>query len=354
MSDSSDISDTQGSETDHFTAVELEASAIDAMAVDGPVGTSALLQQEVPRIVKAVSRQLKEKSVKTRVAAFHCLRQLVTTLPGCLAQHSALLVPGIDKALKDASSNNLRIEALVFLQIALASHPPAVFQPHLAALQPPVIALVSDRYYKITAEALRVASELVKVMRPEPPKADFDFKPYVAPMFACAKARLQSLDQDQEVKECAISCMGLVLSHLGDACAAELPAVLPILLERLRNEITRVTTVKTFQRLASATMDMQLGPVLQPVVAELCSFLRKASRPLRQTSLAALETIVSFHGAQLGALVVLAIDELQPPLKPLRLAGRQLPIRLIPRAPRVSEVRRVGPALVVDLLGGAD
>tara|TARA_B110001452_G_scaffold18888_1_gene15310 strand:+ start:241 stop:3870 length:3630 start_codon:yes stop_codon:yes gene_type:complete len=290
---------------------QVEASAIDAMAVDGPVGTSALLQQEVPRIVKAVSRQLKEKSVKTRVAGFHCLRQLVTTLPGCLAQHSALLVPGIDKALKDASSNNLRIEALVFLQIALASHPPAVFQPHLAALQPPVIALVSDRYYKITAEALRVAAELVKVMRPEPPKADFDFKPYVAPMFACAKARLQSLDQDQEVKECAISCMGLVLSHLGDACAAELPAVLPILLERLRNEITRVTTVKTFQRLASATMDMQLGPVLQPVVAELCSFLRKASRPLRQTSLAALETIVSFHGAQLGAADIGAIlDEL--------------------------------------------
>ena len=32
-------------------------------------------------------------------------------------------------------------------------------------------------------------------------------------------------------------------------------------------------------------MDMQLGPVLQPVVAELCSFLRKASRPLRQASI---------------------------------------------------------------------
>ena len=54
-----------------------------------------------------------------------------------------------------------------------------------------------------------------------------------------------SPDPDQ-VKECAISCVGLVLAHLGDACAAEVPAVLPILLERLRNEITRVTTVRSF------------------------------------------------------------------------------------------------------------
>ena len=77
----------------------------------GAAGTSALLQQEVPRIVKAASRQLKEKSVKTRVAAFHCLRQLVSTLPGCLAEHAASLVPGVDKALKDASSNNLRTAA---------------------------------------------------------------------------------------------------------------------------------------------------------------------------------------------------------------------------------------------------
>ena len=169
--------------------------------------------------------------------------------------------------------------------------------------------------YKITAEALRVASELVRVLRPAPPQVDFaDFQAFVPPLFACAKARLLAQDQDQEVKECAISCMGLVLSHLGDACAAEVPAVLPILLERLRNEITRVTTVKTFQQLATATMDMQLAPVLQPVVAELCSFLRKASRPLRQTSLGALDTIVLNHAAKLGATDIAAILEELPVL----------------------------------------
>ena len=78
-----------------------------AMQVDSSSSSSssssctALLLAEVPRVVKAVARQLKEKSSKTRIAAFHCIRQLVATLPGCLASHAATLIPGLDKALKD-------------------------------------------------------------------------------------------------------------------------------------------------------------------------------------------------------------------------------------------------------------
>jgi cullin-associated NEDD8-dissociated protein 1 len=48
----------------------------------------------------------------------------------------------------------------------------------------------------------------------------------------------------QEVKECAISCMGLVISILGDHLKKELGTCLPLLLDRLRNEITRLTAVK--------------------------------------------------------------------------------------------------------------
>ena len=348
------------------------------------------------------------------------MRQLVTTLPGCLSDHVAALVPGVDKALKDNTSNHLRIEALVFLQLVLArirrlsssrtgtlpsrcrlslapaslcpdaspSHPhpsrvhssptppalrsrspaPPFVPPPLPAppdrpgspdpsrrmrtqtpsyisrgavprpAHPPqrgatpprcraraaargcsqLIALVDDRYYKITCEALRVCSEIIRVMRPDPPAAMFDFKPHVAPLVACAKARLLAQDQDQEVKECAITCMGLALCHLGDACAEELPTVLPILLDRLRNEITRITAVKAFAALAAAKLDMQLGAplaggtVLHAAVAELCAFLRKSNRPLRQASLTALTTIVSSHHSQLSRQIVEAMLEELP------------------------------------------
>ena len=85
-------------------------------ASSGNASSTSMLQAEVPRIVKAAARQLSEKSIKTRMAVFNALRQLATTLPSSLATHAAALVPGIDKALKDASSNPLRIEALLFLQ----------------------------------------------------------------------------------------------------------------------------------------------------------------------------------------------------------------------------------------------
>ena len=48
----------------------------------------------------------------------------------------------------------------------------------------------------------------------------------------------------QEVKECAISCMGLVVSTFGDNLKAELATCLPVLLDRMGNEITRLTAVK--------------------------------------------------------------------------------------------------------------
>lgn len=48
----------------------------------------------------------------------------------------------------------------------------------------------------------------------------------------------------QEVKECAITCMGLVVSTFGDHLQTELPACLPVLVDRMGNEITRLTAVK--------------------------------------------------------------------------------------------------------------
>lgn len=56
--------------------------------------------------------------------------------------------------------------------------------------------------------------------------------------------RLEANDIDQEIKECAITAMGTILSFLGDKLVANLPRVLPLLLDRLKNEITRMPTMK--------------------------------------------------------------------------------------------------------------
>ncbi len=71
----------------------------------------------------------------------------------------------------------------------------------------------------------------------------------------------------------------------------QLAVVLRTLLDRLRNEITRLAAVRAFNVVAASALPLDLaGPgVLEPVTAELTSFLRKALRPLRLSSLLALE-----------------------------------------------------------------
>ncbi len=53
----------------------------------------------MPSIVRALARQLKEKSVKTRVGVFGVLRKLMDVAPEAAAAHVAELVPGILTAL---------------------------------------------------------------------------------------------------------------------------------------------------------------------------------------------------------------------------------------------------------------
>ncbi|KAL8208860.1 hypothetical protein R6Q57_008272 [Mikania cordata] len=255
------------------------------------------LKQEVPKVVKSINRQLREKSIKTKIGAFSVLKELVVVLPDCFADHIGSLIPGIEKALCEKSStSNLKIEALTFTRLVLASHSPSVFHPYIKAISVPVLSAVGERYYKVAAEALKVCGELVRVVRPNIKVLDFDFKPYVHPIYNAIISRLTNQDQDQEVKECAISCMGLVVSTFGDHLTTELPACLPVIVDRMGNEITRLTAVKAFAVIAASPLHLDLSCVLEHAIVELTAFLRKANRALRQATLGTLNTLIVAYG----------------------------------------------------------
>lgn len=69
---------------------------------------------------------------------------------------------------KSQNSSNLKIPALTFLRTALESTSPSMWQQHLPVLAPAVFATVGERYYKVTAQGLRVAERLIFVIRPQP------------------------------------------------------------------------------------------------------------------------------------------------------------------------------------------
>jgi len=57
------------------------------------------LRSDVPSVIKAAVRQLKEKSVRTKQGVFAALQELVTVVPDSIATHTAQMMPGIQAAL---------------------------------------------------------------------------------------------------------------------------------------------------------------------------------------------------------------------------------------------------------------
>ncbi|ELW67022.1 Cullin-associated NEDD8-dissociated protein 1 [Tupaia chinensis] len=314
-----------------------------------------MLQSQVPNIVKALHKQMKEKSVKTRQCCFNMLTELVNVLPGALTQHVPVLVPGIIFSLNDkSSSSNLKIDALSCLYVILCNHSPQVFHPHVQALVPPVVACVGDPFYKITSEALLVTQQLVKVIRPLDQPSSFDATPYIKDLFTCTIKRLQAADIDQEVKERAISCMGQIICNLGDNLGSDLPNTLQIFLERLKNEITRLTTVKALTLIAGSPLKIDLRPVLGEGVPILASFLRKNQRALKLGTLSALDILIKNYSDSLTvAMIDAVLDELPPLISESDMHVSQMAISFLTTLAKVypSSLSKISGSILNELIG---
>lgn len=59
----------------------------------------AQLQADSPEVLKASFRQLRDKSLKTRVGVLLMLKELISIVPECLGHHLDQLLPGLTAAL---------------------------------------------------------------------------------------------------------------------------------------------------------------------------------------------------------------------------------------------------------------
>lgn len=253
----------------------------------------SLLHSQVSSIVKALHKQLKDKSIKTRQGCFGLLTDLVHILPGSLENEIGSLVPGIVYCLNDSSaSSNMKIDALVFLNALLIHHSPVSIHPYIVTIISAVIQSVDDSFYKITSESLLVLQNIVKVIRPLDETCDFDFKPYANDIYESAMKRLTASDIDQEVKERAITSMGQVIANLGDILVDKLPECLPVYVSRLKNEITRLTTVRAITMISRSPLKIDISLIQADIVPLLASFLRKNHRDLRLATLVCLNQLL--------------------------------------------------------------
>ena len=302
------------------------------------------MRAQIPKLSSSLSKQLVGKSINTRQTGFALLRELIVVLPGALSNVIGKFIPATEASLratgvhhhhKTQTNSNLKIETLTFLRILLQSHEPTAIHPYLKRLVEPTVLAVKDKFYKITAEALLVCEQLVRVARPfvkmgnsfiVQPLPQPDFAQYIDTIYSTTMGRLTT-DADLEVKERAITCLGAIIYQAGDVLDPKevQGTVMKLLLDRLKNELTRLVSVKAIQHICEsplleegsgagiAAQSISIHPILGDVVLETASFLRKSQRPLRVASLQALEAIIGRYANDMTPDLYLAVlTELKP------------------------------------------
>mmetsp|Transcript_19663 Transcript_19663/g.36390 ORF Transcript_19663/g.36390 Transcript_19663/m.36390 type:complete len:1244 (+) Transcript_19663:1-3732(+) len=275
----------------------------------------SLVVQDIPKLIKISCKVLRDKkATKTKSAVLTMLREVTVLVRGGFEEHLTELLPLVLDACHLERESSLVHDALMFLGQVIQVHQPKHIQPHLKEICPQILACVSAEWYKIVAEALKVVSAMIGVIRP---KQSFDGREddvmsdaiaipsnaseLVQSCFVAVLPRLQTHDIDMEIKENAISCMGTLFSRTGDMLTSELDSVLSLLQERLSNETTRLSALKCIEEIASSRLNLDLSKAAPALMKELTPFLRQQSRTLRQHSLVTMNALARSSGVSMDS-----------------------------------------------------
>lgn len=291
------------------------------------VDSLPFFSSESQRVVRAAKRELGSRSVKTRISAMGVMRELIAITPTTVAPLLSSIIPEVYKCLADSSAQ-LKTESLLFLHAAIAGCGAEALHEHVHLLVPRILETAEDRYYKITAESLRLCTSLVTSFGTSPPQLKLALGPLTPTVHDAALGRLTARDQDSEVKEAGIGCVGATVALYGSALGTErFASVLPVLCDRLNNEVTRLPAVRALERIAESENAVALAPVMEQMIATVGGFLRKSNRPLRLGALNLLAAAPGFSPDNDPALLenvaaLLSEDDLRLAALSLRMCSR--------------------------------
>ncbi|KAF4589641.1 cullin binding protein CanA [Ophiocordyceps camponoti-floridani] len=286
-------------------------------------GPRADLSQLIPSMVRASIKQLKGKSVATKQSILNLLDDLVMVQRGGLCDFfSDIMGPVTDETKASgatssslaaaggsasATPSTLRMAALRLISDICKTHSSTLLQPFLSKMVAAVTLAVDDRFYKISSEAIRTVEELVKTMTPPRSRnAGATYRAELEKLYDVMMVKSAASDADAEVRQRAIHALGVLVARTSTAEGAQLladdkrKAALDVLLDRLRNETTRLAAVRAVDNVAALALTAgQLDQAwTQQVALELCAQLRKANRTLRGSSASALRHLVLCEAAQ--------------------------------------------------------
>jgi len=314
-----------------YSASHDDEDSMDTDAVSNRNNYVSPLAEYVPSIVRSLGKIMKDKDTKNREGSLIVLTNLVQIQRNILNDHIDVILPSTlyslsisDKSKSNQSSSeiksgqtmsktlhsNLKITALAFLHALFQTHDePTRFHKHMKSVFPLILSHANDTFYKIASEALLVLQELVRIIRPKSTiSISNEFKPFVEQIYDCTQQRLKQKDFDQEVKERAITCFSYVIVYLGDLLTAQqLQSSWPTLIDLLRNEITRLPTVRALTNIVESPLQLELQTILVEIVPILSSYLRQNHRTLKMNTLSCLRSIIKLYSKNLNKNLIKSI-----------------------------------------------
>mmetsp|Transcript_30518 Transcript_30518/g.46814 ORF Transcript_30518/g.46814 Transcript_30518/m.46814 type:complete len:1387 (+) Transcript_30518:134-4294(+) len=302
---------------------------MDTSATEGGPVIIDLRSKYVPTVVKACQKLLsiKKGNERSKSSALSLLSTLCLAPGGVggadeinsvfthIQSFLAMGRSGTDGHLhREASSKSLKLDALCLVRVMLScnKHDPVhIKNGILQKLLTELCLSVKEHWYKVIAETLRVLAELPRFFvtgysdDDDAATKKKEMDNVASSLYDAIEPLLAAHDVDQEIKECALSACASLLSALhSNLTSGQMGIMLTLLLERLRNETTRIAAIKTLSAIAAASegdsmevANMDLSPILGDAISAMASFLKQQSRSLKQSSLEALNIVITYHGS---------------------------------------------------------
>lgn len=243
------------------------------------------LVNRASQIVRSIKKELSSRSLKTRIKAMIVTRELVAAVPSIVTSLVSKVINEVEQGLLD-SATAMKTESLVFLRGVVKGGNGEDLKDYIHILIPRVLSATDDRYYKVTAECLRFCEAAVSAFGIASPACKAAMSPLAPSIHDAALRRATAQDQDSEVKEVALYCLGGTISYFGTELGPErLSDVAGMLCDRLGNDVTRLATVRAMHVIATSESAEVLLPVMNTVVSTVGGFLRKNNQPLRSAAL---------------------------------------------------------------------
>lgn len=273
-------------------------------------GPQISLSKLSPDVVRGAAKLLKSSTISTKHATVCLLTDMVTAQRGGLSERAELVIdPALD-AMKSTggtvggssvTNNTLRIETLRLLRLIAETHSSKLLESYLSSIVPALVTASTEKFSKVSSKAFDTIEVYIKALTP-PRSAGLKQQqnsPHLKQLYEVIVQRISASDTDTEVRQKAVQALGLLVGRTSGPQGSSLlsqsnrSAGLQLISDRLKNELTRLASVKAVDTVALLAQNKkEFKPEwVRDVSLELGAQLRKASRSLRGASLSALKRL---------------------------------------------------------------